>query len=164
MDAIGLAASLSSISADIFDFVQWTLGLDHPYENQRWGSWGRVLSLLRLVDTRAVRQLHWNINTWTDEEVLSWKQSFMSTCSAIQVAVRAPCSLTSHMELIGLGCHLCQCRSHRPSVAQHGLDALERQGVAVLLHDPGSSVSRFRLLSTTRDRSAQQSTRYSFVA
>lgn len=142
------------ITLDIVQQIRSISGLDLSYGSQRWGSLGHVLALL--VDTRAVRQLHWNINTWTDEEVMSWKQSFISTCSAIQVAVRTPGSpLTYHMELMDLGGHLCQCRTYRPSVAQHGLYALECQGVVDLLHDFGSPVSRLRSLSATTHCGAQ---------
>ncbi|KAH0839112.1 hypothetical protein AYO21_04705 [Fonsecaea monophora] len=66
-------------------FCHW-IGLDYFYEWQRWGTLGHFLSVCRLVDTNGVRQLHWNINTWTDDEVLAWKQSYMTTCSSIEVA------------------------------------------------------------------------------
>ncbi|KIW24117.1 uncharacterized protein PV07_09849 [Cladophialophora immunda] len=62
------------------------IGLDYFYEWQRWGLLGHFLSFCGLVDTSSVRQMHWNINTWTDDEVLAWKQSYMTTCSSIEVA------------------------------------------------------------------------------
>ncbi|KAI1617153.1 hypothetical protein EDD36DRAFT_462013 [Exophiala viscosa] len=75
-----------SIVAAALAIVYQVTGGAYSYQRQRWGPWGHFLGLTRLVDTKAVQELHWNINTWTDEEVMAWKQSFISTCSAIQVA------------------------------------------------------------------------------
>lgn len=55
---------------------------------------GRVLAvtsyfwvLTLLVDLEAVRKTHLNINRWRDEELLTWKNSYVSGCNAIAVAV-----------------------------------------------------------------------------
>ncbi|KAK5069961.1 hypothetical protein LTR64_007858 [Lithohypha guttulata] len=56
------------------------------YRQNRFGYFGHFLYISRLVDTDALQDLHWNINTWTDEEVMAWKQSQLSTYNAIAVA------------------------------------------------------------------------------
>jgi hypothetical protein len=56
------------------------------YAAVRFGTVGDVLSGLGFLDTEEVRKTHWNINRWKDEEVLAWKSSYVSSCSAIAVA------------------------------------------------------------------------------
>ncbi|KIW10628.1 hypothetical protein PV08_11592 [Exophiala spinifera] len=75
-----------AVTTTLFIAFAAALGRNFDYESQRWGFRGRILGLFRLVDTNAARQLHWNINTWTDDEVMAWKQSCISNCTAIQVA------------------------------------------------------------------------------
>ena len=83
------------------------LGLQNPvaggksYRKERFGSlMGKFLYAFRLVDTDNLQRLHWDINTWTDEEVKSWKEAHLASCNAIAVAVRQlsktalECSLT----------------------------------------------------------------------
>lgn len=84
---LSVGSSIKSVVQVAHGVIKFFLPTNLAYDRQRWGSRGYLLSLVRLVDTRAVRQLHWNINTWTDEEVMSWKQSYMSACSSIAVAV-----------------------------------------------------------------------------
>lgn len=67
--------------------VQYATKQNFHYRHARFGSAGHIVALLPLVDTRALRELHWNINTWTDEEVLMWKRSYMTSCNATQVVV-----------------------------------------------------------------------------
>lgn len=59
------------------------------YRHARFGAIGDILYLFRIVNTDFLRDTHWNINFWTDAEVLAWKTSFVSTCNAIAVAVSA---------------------------------------------------------------------------
>jgi hypothetical protein len=56
------------------------------YAAVRFGSLGDVLSGLGFLDTEEVRKTHWNINRWKDDEVLAWKNSYVSSCAAIAVA------------------------------------------------------------------------------
>ena len=56
------------------------------YAAVRFGSLGDILSGLGLLDTEEVRKTHWNINRWKDDEVLAWKNSYVSSCAAIAVA------------------------------------------------------------------------------
>lgn len=78
---------VTKVVSTLWRVALFIYGRDSYYERQRWGSWERLLGLTRIIDTKAVGQLHWNINTWTDDEVMAWKQSYISTCTAVQVAV-----------------------------------------------------------------------------
>ena len=42
--------------------------------------------MLQVIDTDSIRETHFNINFWTDEEVLAWKASYLQGCNAISVA------------------------------------------------------------------------------
>lgn len=60
----------------------------YQYRLRRFGFvWGTYLYLGGIVNTDALQQNHWNINSWTDPEVLQWKASHLASCNAIAVAV-----------------------------------------------------------------------------
>jgi hypothetical protein len=60
------------------------------YRQIRFGLWkGELLRASRLIDSDALQQRHWDLNTWKDEEVQQWKDSHLASCNAISVAVRA---------------------------------------------------------------------------
>lgn len=61
------------------------------YRRARFGFvWGTIVYVSRLVDTDTLQRRHWDINTWTDDEIKSWKDSHLASCNAIAVAVRMP--------------------------------------------------------------------------
>ena len=57
------------------------------YREARFGAWGWWLYFFHLVDTDGAQENHWRINTWTDDEVIAWKNSYLANCNAITVAV-----------------------------------------------------------------------------
>jgi hypothetical protein len=78
----------------------WLLQLDtsrrefrerRKYAACRFGHWGTVgaiaAMLLPVVGDGDLQRSHWNINTWSDQEILDWKTSHLSQCNAIAVAV-----------------------------------------------------------------------------
>jgi hypothetical protein len=84
-EIVGSIALALEVAAAIYSFITKA---NFVYRQARFGPIGHILALLRLIDTRAIRDLHWKINTWTDDEVIVWKSSYISSCTAIQVAVR----------------------------------------------------------------------------
>jgi hypothetical protein len=56
------------------------------YRRARFGHLGDLLYITGLVDTDSVRDVHFNINFWTDEEVMAWKNAFISSCNATLIA------------------------------------------------------------------------------
>jgi hypothetical protein len=56
------------------------------YRRARFGVAGDILYFMRLVDTDALQEMHWNINLWTDKEVLAWRDSYLATYNAVSVA------------------------------------------------------------------------------
>ena len=82
------------------------------YRHARFGVFGEFMYFLNLVDTDALQELHWNINVWTDEEILAWKASYLASCNAISVAVRSPSSSVASLTL-------CRVRSLPPSDSVH---------------------------------------------
>ena len=58
------------------------------YRQRRFGLWwGTFLWAFRLVDTDALQRRHWDLHAWSDKEVQQWKDSHLSSCNAIAVAV-----------------------------------------------------------------------------
>jgi hypothetical protein len=91
MDSLALAAAVAQyveigfkLAKNIYNIYDIHGG---NYRQQRFGSTGFLLQFLRLIDIQEVRNMHWNINTWKDEEVKEWKTSYMANCNAIGVAV-----------------------------------------------------------------------------
>lgn len=80
-------SSLGAGPFSVLSALKYITGLNFQYRDARWGLFGHVASLCGLINTGEIRKLHWNINTWKDEEVLAWKESYMSACTAIQVSV-----------------------------------------------------------------------------
>jgi hypothetical protein len=76
---------LSSWQARLGQILNVSSG-EGSYATVRFGTFGDILSGLGLLDTEEVRKTHWNINRWKDEEVLAWKNSYVSSCAAIAVA------------------------------------------------------------------------------
>lgn len=56
------------------------------YRRARFGVAGDILYFMRLVDTDRLQEMHWNINLWTDKEVLAWRDSYVATYNAVSVA------------------------------------------------------------------------------
>ncbi|KAH7412553.1 hypothetical protein BKA64DRAFT_331219 [Cadophora sp. MPI-SDFR-AT-0126] len=78
----GLVLSvLPSISAPL-DFVERILGSARAYRRQKFGN----VVQLPFLDTDIVQEFHRNINYWSDEELKTWKASYIAGCNAIAVA------------------------------------------------------------------------------
>ena len=70
-------------------FIKLVASAGADYRMARFGfKRGLFLYVGRVIDTDALQQRHWDINTWTDEEVKSWKDAHLASCNAIAVAVR----------------------------------------------------------------------------
>ena len=95
LSSISLAVSLVVSVAQAADFARKVIGQGltlaaapgYEYRRTRFGTIGHLLYFSTVVDIDTLQEFHWNINTWTDEEVMTWKQSQLSTYSAIAVAV-----------------------------------------------------------------------------
>jgi hypothetical protein len=88
MDAISIAATVLDVVSLTYKVLEFLLTPGFSYRSARYGRIGTALHYLGLHDTDAVRKCHLEINRWKDEDVLAWKTSYVSSCSAIAVAVR----------------------------------------------------------------------------
>lgn len=62
------------------------------YRQRRFGLWwGTFIWAFRLVDTDALQKRHFDLHAWSDKEVQQWKDSHLSSCNAIAVAVGTTC-------------------------------------------------------------------------
>lgn len=90
------AANLLVVTFDVMGHGAYQLfNYGYWYRKTRFGLAGQLLYVLHFIDTDALQQMHWNINTWTDEEIYTWKQSQLNTYNAITVAVCSTC-LSDH--------------------------------------------------------------------
>jgi hypothetical protein len=113
MDGLGAAASVIAVVQLTIAVAKFLLTPGFSYRSARYGRIGTALHYLGFVDTDAVRKCHLNINRWKDDDVLAWKTSYVSSCSAIAVAVRFYCVLHATLSLTLIGCYLCNSRPHR---------------------------------------------------
>lgn len=57
------------------------------YRRTRFGKFlGEWFYWTRLLDTQTVQRYHYNINLWTRDEAMAWRESYISRCSAVSVA------------------------------------------------------------------------------
>jgi len=93
---MGLGRKFSAFVEKIFEaFKAYVKKKVTPgdYELARFPFWWCIaITMCRgeLVDTRGLQRLHWNLNTWKDEEVQQWKNSHLASCNSIAVAVSKP--------------------------------------------------------------------------
>lgn len=88
MDPIRLLGVLAPVESLVF-LLGHVISAGGNYRRARFGALGgKMLYFGRFIDTNALQLRHWNINTWTDEEVKNWKDSQLASFNAIAVAVR----------------------------------------------------------------------------
>jgi hypothetical protein len=105
------------------------------YRRARVGRFLAVISYFPLastiVDLEAVRKTHLNINRWKDKELLEWKNSYVTGCSAIAVAVRF-LSLSQLSPCLRIpGCYFCKRGLERAVFAEYGCDTLVGESLAL---------------------------------
>jgi hypothetical protein len=110
------------------------------YREESIGFWESVLYFIGILNTESVRQLHWNINCWTDKQFFTWKKTYVANCIAIAVAVSLDVS-SKRMLLITkpmAGCYPCNSWTFSIIVAEHGPDALDCSCAILLQHAVGN--------------------------
>lgn len=163
MEVIGTAASVISVLQLAITVAQFLLGPGFSYRSGRYGRIGTALHYLGLVDTDAVRKCHLNINRWKDDDVLAWKTSYVSSCSAIAVAVRFYCVLRATLSLMLIGCYLCDSRPHRTFITQHVPNALDGKSALSVEYGSRHLVGSLCFVPTAGHRDVEQSLGNSFV-
>lgn len=63
------------------------LGSDQQYNHARFGVVGRFLPWLGLINLPSVQRVHYNINCWSNDQVMAWKQSTIESCTTVAVVV-----------------------------------------------------------------------------
>jgi len=74
-------------------------------KNRKFGSYGRkrfrwiirAFASIGLLDLKRIKKVHWDINCWTSDEVMAWRQSYISNCSSIAIAVSTKVSLSAQI-------------------------------------------------------------------
>jgi hypothetical protein len=135
--------------------VALTAAAGVKYRRARFGIFGDVLYAAGWVDTDALQELHWNINIWTDAEVMAWKASHLATCNAIAVAVRKSSFEQKRGFLTSLGRHFCNSRPYGIAAAQREFRALVMSSAFRLKHDPGRLVCHNGYITTNGRRKVE---------
>lgn len=82
--------NIITLIARVIDFAdalkrKFTEG--RTYRRSRFGSvLGELYYWLGILNTEDVQRYHFNINFWTKDEALAWRDAYISKCSAISVA------------------------------------------------------------------------------
>ena len=77
---------LDVATGSIASVLEFSASFGANYRRARFGHAGGLLYVTGLVDTDALRDAHFNINFWTDEEAMAWKRSYVTSCNATAVA------------------------------------------------------------------------------
>jgi hypothetical protein len=90
MDVFGAVTATFAIVPFGYDVlakaIAFATSVGSGYRHARFGLAGNILYFTRLVDTERLQEMHWNINHWTNAEVLAWRDSYVATCNAVAVA------------------------------------------------------------------------------
>ena len=73
----------TSLIASALDF---SASVGAGYRHARFGHLGNLLYITGLVDTDAVRDVHFNITSGPMRKAMAWKSSFVSSCNATSIA------------------------------------------------------------------------------
>ena len=111
IEAVGFILGAFQGAAYQKSFTNRLSTVTRKYREQRFGGLVRALSWTIVFDPDAVQELQKNIDTWTDDEVLAWKASYIDSCNAIAVAV-SRCRVNNLTLLTLEGCYFCE---HRPN-------------------------------------------------
>ncbi|RMZ87041.1 hypothetical protein DV736_g5733, partial [Chaetothyriales sp. CBS 134916] len=86
-----------AVTGSVASALEFSASLGANYRRARFGHLGDLLFITGLVDTDTVRDIHFNINFWTDDEAVAWKSSYVASCNATSVAaaIFATLSLTA---------------------------------------------------------------------
>ena len=91
MESVGLVLAVVPL---VLAAANYLTSSGYKYRSNRFGRvLGTILYATDLLDTDAVQQMHWDLNAWSDEEVLRWRDSQLASANAIAVAVS---SISSH--------------------------------------------------------------------
>lgn len=87
MEAFYIISSLLEIYKVITKSVVFAAFAGSQYRRARFGiTVGDIFYYMGLVDTDQLQEIHWNINLWTDKEVLAWRDSYVASYNAVLVA------------------------------------------------------------------------------
>jgi hypothetical protein len=111
IEAVGIILGAFQGAAHQNSYTNRLSTATRKYREQRFGWLVRVLSWTIVFDPDAVQELQKNINSWTNDEVLAWKASYIDSCNAIAVAV-SRYSVNNLTLLTFQGCYFCEHRSN----------------------------------------------------
>ena len=74
------------VTGSLASALEFSASFGANYRRARSGHVGDLFYITGLVDTDAVRDTHFNISFWTDEEAMAWKNSPVTSCNATAVA------------------------------------------------------------------------------
>lgn len=98
LEIVGLVVgSLPLLSYYSTEFVERILGSAREYRRRRFSTVVQLLSFILIFDADTVQEFHRNINYWSDEELKTWKESYIAGCNAIAVAVSLDITLRSQL-------------------------------------------------------------------
>lgn len=86
MDFVTLIGVISR-AIDLADALKRRFTEGGVYRRTRFGKFlGEWFYWSRTLDTETVQRYHYNINLWTKDEAMAWRESYISRCSAVSVA------------------------------------------------------------------------------
>jgi hypothetical protein len=57
------------------------------YSYHRFGTWGSVLMTLLFMHPLKLGEFEWDLNSWSDKDILQWKKAHLAACNMTAIAV-----------------------------------------------------------------------------
>ena len=85
---LGLLSGIAKV-VDSVDVFRDYLGVFSPdsYASSRFGITGSVLMTFLFMHPKKIGEFEWDLNSWSDDDVLEWKKSHLANCNMTAVAV-----------------------------------------------------------------------------
>lgn len=57
------------------------------YSSRRYGRWGSLFMTLTFMHPRKLGEFEWDLNSWSDEDIVQWKSAHLAACNMTAIAV-----------------------------------------------------------------------------
>jgi hypothetical protein len=57
------------------------------YSSRRCGRWGSIFMTLTFVHPRMLGEFEWDLNSWSDDDIIQWKSAHLAACNMTAIAV-----------------------------------------------------------------------------
>ncbi len=90
IDALSVVVAIIDFSnavKNVTEVFLYTFRSD-SYGSKRFGRYGAGIMTLLFMHPKTLGEFEWDLNSWNDSDIVAWKDSYLSSCNVVSVAVR----------------------------------------------------------------------------